>query len=116
MSKVIEKQQQCYIKALEAHAKQEDKDNKKHIQHAMQHNAILIELMQAQQKKIEELMAKSQKLIETLAKSQEDNSNTAMREEGKSWVGKRNGTNIASIWYITKMKCALHWKETNTRD
>ena len=43
----MEKEWQLYMEVLEVHAKQEDKDNKEPIQHVMQQNATLIELVQA---------------------------------------------------------------------
>ena len=70
------------MEVLEVHAKQEDKDNKEPIQHVMQQNATLIELVQAQQKKIKDLMAQSQKLIEAIAKCHTANS-TAGQKDGE---------------------------------
>ena len=49
----------------------------------MQQNAMLIELVQVQQKKIEELMTQSQKLVKAMSNNQANNSSSKKKDEGK---------------------------------
>ena len=62
INKVESNKWQVYIKALEAKATQDKKEQEEHVQQVTQQNT-LIQMIQDQQRKIEELMATSNTLI-----------------------------------------------------
>ena len=68
INKITEANLNMYLAAIDTKSAQENKEHKEHIQQVTEQNAILLALVQEQQKKIKGLMKQSKNLIKAMNK------------------------------------------------
>ena len=81
-----------YLKAMEVKAKQQRKEQHEHIQQITNQNAMLVTMVQEQQKKIEELMSTSKTLLDKMTgagskdnQCNERNDGNGPQDKKKKW-------------------------------
>ena len=78
-----------YLKAMEANAEQEIKEQQEHIHQVISQNALLVTMVQEQQKKIEELMSTSKTLLDKMTGAGSKDNKSNKRKDGNRRQGKK---------------------------
>ena len=78
-----------YLKAIKAKAEQERKEQQEHIQQVTHQNAMLVTMVQEQQKKIEELMSTSKTLLDKMTRVESKDNQSIKRNDWTGCQGKK---------------------------
>ena len=78
-----------YIKATEGKTEQEQKEQQEYIQQVTNQNAMLVRMVQEQQKKIEELMSASKTLLDKMTGAGSKDNQSKKRNDQNMHQGKK---------------------------